>query len=159
MKDLKRFTTLLTIALALVGLMALGCSEGAEMPDAEEVAEGDAYETTEVGATIAVDDVATGTRLGDDGAIETGYNDDDFAPGDTVFVAMEVGDATAGSTIEVVLYGPDGMEGISASQLVEADQHNMSFAFETDGWEVGTYRGEVWYNDEMMDEFEINLGT
>lgn len=159
MKNLRKLSTLLIIPFVLLGLLALGCQEGAEMPEEEEVLEEDVYEeTSELEATLAIDDISSGTELSPDGSIDTGNTTNEFSIGDTVFVAMEVGDATAGSTVEVVIYGPDGMEAASESKNIEAGQTYMNFQFGTDGWASGEYRGEVWYNNEMMDEFELEIG-
>lgn len=167
MKEIKRLTLVLTVFIALLGLVALGCNEGAEAPEGDEAVTTDTGDEAATGedddfnlqATLAIDDISTGTELSADGSIDTGNTTNEFNVGDTVFVAMEVGDATAGSTVEVVWYGPDGMEAGSDSKNVELDQHYMNFEIPTDGWAMGTYRGEVWYNNEMMDEFELEIGT
>lgn len=171
MNPLKKLSTLLVLLLALAGTTFMVACEGAEEPDeAEEVATADGtdamgddmgMEDEGVGtmdAMMAVDDVTVGTELSEDGSIETFNTDDEFAPGSTVYVAMEVGDATAGSEVRVVWYGPNGNEISSDTKTVLTGQHYMNFASpDTSDWELGTYRGEVWYGTEMINEFEFQI--
>lgn len=165
-KDLTRTLGALMLALFMVAGLAACTTDTADEPEEDEVAEttDTTATTTEddddlgLDATMAIDDVSTGTELAEDGSIELANNEDDFNPGDTVYVAMEVGDATAGSTVELVWYGPDGMEASSSSKTVEDDMHYLNFEVDTSGWPAGEYRGEVWYDNELVNEFEINLG-
>lgn len=164
-KDLTRILGALMLALFMVAGLAACTTDTADAPEEDEaIGTTDTTATTEddddmgLDATMAIDDVSTGTTLADDGSIEFGTNEDDFSPGDTVYVAMEVGDATAGSNVELVWYGPDGMEAASSSKTIEDDMHYLNFEVDTAGWPAGEYRGEVWYDNELVNEFEINLG-
>jgi len=159
------------LLLALILVAALGAcaksspqaDEGTAMTTEGDTADAYGSDTAAAGdamtAQMAIDDVSTGNELGADGAIATGANDDDFAPGDTVYVAMEVGDATAGSNVELVWYGPDGMEAGSDNKAIQADARYLNFEVDTTGWAEGTYRGEVWYDNELVNELEINLAA
>jgi ABC-type amino acid transport substrate-binding protein len=168
------WSKLLTLALALLVVAALGAcatetdevaEDGTAMTTEEPLAE-DGYgtddgtldDTTAMGGG-EVDDISTGTELAEDGSIAVGSNDDDFAPGETVYVAMDVEDATAGSNVELVWYGPDGMEAASDSKQVQADAEYLNFEVDTQGWAEGEYRGEVWYNNELVNEFELNVAA
>ena len=163
--------TTLMLALALLLVASLGAcadtTEVAEEDDAlttEEPLAEDGYDADEdtdtLAGTMAIDDVSTGTELAEDGSIALGTNDDDFAPGDTVYVAMEVGDdVTAGSNVELVWYGPDGMEAGSDSKPVQAEAEYLNFEVDTAGWSEGEYRGEVWFNNELVNEFELNIAA
>ena len=51
-------------------------------------------------AQARIDDVTIGHALGADGAIATDQTGDDFAPGQPVYIAMEVGDTPAGSAVK-----------------------------------------------------------
>ncbi len=161
-KDLTRILGALVLALFMVAGLAACTTDTADEPEEEVVTETAEDDEGLIGddleATLAIDDVSTGTTLAEDGSIEFGTNEDDFSPGDTVYVAMEVGDATAGSTVELVWYGPDGMEAASSNKTVEDDMHYLNFEVDTTGWPTGEYRGEVWYDNELVNEFEINLG-
>lgn len=163
LKAINKLPTLLVLLLALAGMVALTACEGAEAPedDAEDVATVDDSMEDGVGdidAMMAIDDVSIGSELSEDGAIKFGTNTDDFAPGETVYVAMEVGDAVADSEVRVVWYDPAGNEIESQTKTVMLDQHYMNFASpDTTGWALGEYRGEVWYGAEMVNEFEINF--
>lgn len=166
-KDLTRILGALMLALFMVAGLAACTTDTADAPEEDEaIGTTDATDATEdddligddLEATLAIDDVSTGTELSEDGSIDTFNNEDDFSPGDTVYVAMEVGDATAGSNVELVWYGPDGMEAASSSKTIEDDMHYLNFEVDTAGWPAGEYRGEVWYDNELVNEFEINLG-
>lgn len=162
LKSISKLSTLLMLALALTGMLALTACEGAEEPDdGDDVATVGVPEeetVSDVDAMMAIDDVSIGSELSEDGAIQFGTNTDDFAPGQTVYVAMEVGDAMADSEVRVVWYGPDGNEIESQTKTVMLDQHYMNFASpDTSGWAFGEYKGEVWYGSELVNEFEINI--
>jgi len=160
-----------SLLLALVLVAALGAcarstpqaDEGTAMTTEGDTTDAYGSDAATAGdamtAQTAIDDVSTGNELGADGAIATGANDDDFAAGDTVYVAMEVADATAGANVELVWYGPDGMEAGSDSKPIQADAHYLNFAVDTTGWAEGKYRGEVWYDNELVDELEINVAA
>lgn len=158
-----RTTTLLALLLAFVTLTGLLACGGAEAPQegegitAEDVPLVDEEEMDAVKAEAAVDSVTLGTQLGAAGAIATGHASSEFAVGESVFLAMEVDDATAGEEVQVVWYGPDGLELGSDSAVVEQGQETLSFSTDTVGWNAGSYRGEVWYDDELVEEFEFEL--
>ncbi len=142
----------------LAALLAFGACERAEQPEeAEEVATPMNSDVNKAEAMMAVDDVTVGSKLSADGSMETGSTGDEFGPGQTVYVAMEVGDATAGSEVRVVWYGPDGMELTSNRKQIAAGDHYINFSADTTGWAPGSYRGEVWYGDEMVNEFDFQI--
>lgn len=165
LQDVLKTLGALMLALFLVAGLAACTADTAEDPSDDEAAEAmdDAMDNedsdTDAGlnATMAIDDVSIGNELNEEGAIAFGKNDDDFAPGETAYVAMEVGDAEIGSSVELVWYGPDGMEAGSDSKIIADGMHYLNFAVDTTGWPVGTYRGEVWYDNELVNEFEMNL--
>src|SRR3954468_24447986 len=105
-------------ALLLALPLATGCAhkEGAEMDDKDDTAT-QVSETEKAGvnqpgdlnpveAQTMIDDVTIGHSVGADGAIAQDQQGDDFAPGDPIYVAMEVGDTPAGSAVRVDWYGP-----------------------------------------------------
>jgi ABC-type amino acid transport substrate-binding protein len=164
----ERWSKLLTLALALLVVAALGAcatetddvaEDGTAMTTEEPMADDGAMDDATAMGGGEIDDVSTGTELAADGSIAVGANDDDFAPGETVYVAMDVEDATAGSNVELVWYGPDGMEAASDSKQVQADAEYLNFEVDTQGWAEGEYRGEVWYNNELVNEFELNVAA
>ena len=154
MSRLRNPLIVLVAALALVGLAAC---ERAETPDDTAVVP-EPGETNAAEAALAIDDVSIGGQLGDDGAIAFGHNNNEFAPGDPIYVAMEVGDAPAGMNVRLVWYGPDGMEVGQQAKTVSQGDHYMSFeAAPTGSWAAGEYRAEVWANDEMVNEIEFEI--
>jgi|GEM_PF-6545934 len=164
LENLMKTLGMLTLALFMVAGLAACTTDTADEPEEDETVVTDTATTpTEdddlgLDATMAIDDVSMGNSLAEDGSIAMGENNDDFAPGDTAYVAMEVGDATVGANVELVWYGPDGMEAASSSKAIEDDMHYLNFEVDTTGWPVGEYRGEVWYDNELVNEFELNLG-
>lgn len=159
MRDRLKHTMLVpVVALALVGFVGCEGAEVAEEP--EEVAGSPASDIGPMEAAIEIDDVTLGGELSPDGSIATGHTDDEFAPGQPLYVAMEVGDATAGSEVRVAWFDPDGTERHVDRKTIEIDQHYMSFQGpDTSDWPLGTYRGEVWYGDQMVNEFEFQITT
>jgi len=154
MRRLRNPLMVLVAALALVGLAAC---ERAETPDDTAVVP-EPGDTNAVEAGLAIDDVSIGGQLGDDGAIAFGHNNNEFAPGDPIYVAMEVGDAPAGTNVRLVWYGPDGMEVGQQSKSVKQGDHYLNFqAAPTDAWTAGEYRAEVWANDEMVNEMDFEI--
>ena len=154
MKRFNPLTVLLVAAFALVGLAAC---ERSETPDDTAVVP-EPGETNAVEAGLAIDDVSIGGQLNDEGAIDFGHNNNEFAPGDPIYVAMEVGDAPAGTNVRLVWYGPDGMEVGQQAKTVSQGDHYMSFeAAATEAWAPGEYRAEVWANDEMVNEIDFEI--
>lgn len=130
-----------------------------------------------VTAEMAIDDVTLGGAVGQDGSIATESAQDDFTPGQDVFVAMEVGDVPAGSTVKVAWYQNAGTQtqdnnavagdattdkgGTKVgeeSKTVTAGQHYLNFkAPSTGSWAKGDYRVEVWYGDEKVAEEQFQI--
>lgn len=133
--------------------------EARQAADETTAADTDTGDGGEVTARTAFDDVTTGHELAADGAIAPEAGDDQFTPGETVYVAMRVGEASPGSSVELVWYGPDGMEAGSDSKQVEADASYLDFAVDTTGWAEGDYRGEIWYDNELVQELAIDLAA
>src|SRR3954447_9337949 len=135
MKSLKLTAVLLAMALPL----AVGCKskEAAEVDDRDDTATSvtEAEKTgvnqpgdlNPVEAQTMVDDVTIGKSVGADGTIAADQQGDDFAPGDTVPVAMEVGDTPADSKIKVVWYGPGETRIGDETKTVKAGDHYINF--------------------------------
>lgn len=154
MRKLRYSLMMLVAVFALFGLVACEQSETAD--DTAVVPEpGD---TNAVEAELAIDDVSIGGKLNDQGAIEFGHNNNEFAPGDPIYIAMEVGDAPAGTNVRLVWYGTDGMEVGQQAKTVAQGDHYMNFeAPDTAAWPTGEYRAELWANDEMVNEIEFEI--
>jgi len=109
-------------------------------------------------AESRVDAVAIGRAVAEDGSMPAEEEDDEFAAGEPVVVAMEVEDVPPGSAIEVVWLGPDDERVGEQLKTVEDGQAYVSFETpDTTGWAEGRYKAEVWIGDERVatERFEI----
>src|SRR5688572_8441210 len=112
-RDMK-LSKLLALFFVLILPLSIACRthEQAEVDDQDDTAavtsekeipatdrEGD---LNPVEAQTMIDDVTIGKEVGADGMIATENQGDDFAPGDTVYLTMNVADAPAGSAVKVV---------------------------------------------------------
>ena len=86
-----------------------------------------------------------------------GKTGDDFAPGEVVHLAAEVGDTPAGSAIKVVWFGPGETRLAEETKPVPTGAHYLSFNTKTDGWAVGDYRAEVWIGDEKVNTQQFQI--
>jgi hypothetical protein len=110
-----------------------------------------------VEAQMRIDDVTLGHEVGADGAIVTGKTGDDFAPGEMIHLAMEVGDTPAGSAIKVVWYGPGETRIGEETKPVATGAKYLNFNTKTDGWALGDYRAEVWVGDEKVNTQQFQI--
>jgi hypothetical protein len=159
-----------TAALLLALPLAIGCApkEKAEMDDKDDTAT-QVSETEKAGvnqpgdlnpveAQTMIDDVTIGHSVGADGTIAADQQGDDFAPGDPIYVAMEVGDTPAGSAVRVDWYGPGEQKVGQDTKTVTAGEHNLSFeAKDTAAWKKGDYRAEVWIGDEKVNTQQFQI--
>jgi hypothetical protein len=163
----------LALSLPLLGACA---KEGAETEDAEDVqtttSEQELPGTTQPGdvsppvAEMAIDDVKLGSQLDANGTIDAEHGGDDFTPGQPVYVAMNVGDVPAGSTVKVAWYSANETKVGEETKTVAEGVATLNFqATDTSSWAKGDYRVEVWYGDEKVaeEQFQIvdaeNAGT
>jgi len=161
--------------MLLLALPAIGCGkkEGAETDtsdmsdtatttsETEQPGTEQAGDLNPVEAQIAVDDVTIGKSVGPDGTIAADQQGDDFAPGDSVNVAMNVGDTPAGSLVKVVWFGPNETRIGEETKTVEQGVAHLAFkSADTASWAKGDYRAEVWIGDEKVNtqQFQIVEG-
>lgn len=152
-------TAVVTMALALVVLT--GCKKS------DEVATGSAETATTattaeipgtqspndlnpVRAQAYIDDVTIGHEVGADGTIPAGKTGDNFAPGETIHIAMKVKDAPANTAVKVVFFGPGEKNVGEETKNTTAGQTFATFEKATKGWPKGDYRAEVWTGDEKV---------
>ena len=110
-----------------------------------------------VEAQTMVDDVTIGKKVGADGMIATEDQGDDFAPGETVHVVMNVADTPAASAVKVVWYGPGETRINEDSKTVEAGAKYLDFQADTASWQKGDYRAEVWIGDEKVNTQQFQV--
>jgi hypothetical protein len=137
----------------------LGESDVAPVASEQEKAgTGQPGDLNPIEAESFVDDVTLGSEVGADGAIVAGKTGDDFTAGQTVHLAMEVGDTPAGSAVKVVWYGPGDARLGEDSQSVTAGTRYLTFsARDTASWALGDYRAEVWIGDEKVASEHFNI--
>lgn len=166
-----KLSKLMAMLLMLSSLsLAVACKtqEEAEMDDADDTAttaaeqevaganaEGD---LNPVEAQTMVDDVTIGKSVNADGMIAPENQGDDFAPGDSVNLAMNVADAGAGSAVKVVWYGPGETKIAEEEKTVETGAKYLTFqAADTASWAKGDYRAEVWIGDEKVNTQQFQI--
>ena len=168
---MRRETLALLLAAALPLAIACKPKEGAESQDQSaadvvpsatpgEIAgvnNGNPSDISAAKAATMIDDVTIGHKLAADGTIAAADQGDDFAPGDPVYVAMNVGDVPAGSQVKVVWIGPGEAKIGEDSKSVAAGVSTLSFsATETAKWAKGDYRAEIWVGDEKASDQHFN---
>jgi len=110
-----------------------------------------------VEAQTMIDDVTIGKNVVD-GMIPTEAQGDDFAPGDTVNLAMKVADAPAGTKVKVAWYGPGETKINEEEKTVnQGDQYLTFQAANTSSWAKGDYRAEVWVGDEKVNQQQFQI--
>jgi uncharacterized protein YfaS (alpha-2-macroglobulin family) len=92
-----------------------------------------------------------------DGTIPAGKTGDDFAPGETVHVTMQVKDAPSGTAVKVVFYGPEEKKVGEETKQVAGGEKFMTFNKSTKGWPKGDYRAEVWTGDEKVNAQQFQV--
>ena len=161
---------IVALTLAAVLPLALACQprEGAEPDDASDTATqatpaeipgaDQPSDLSPVGAQTMIDDITIGKQLAADGTIPVEAQGDDFAPGDAVYLAMDVGDAPAGTEVKVVWYGPGNAKIGEDAKTVATGVATLNFkSADTGSWQKGDYRAEVWAGDEKVSDQNFNL--
>jgi len=109
-------------------------------------------------AQTMIDDVTIGKEVGTDGMIATEDQGDDFAPGQTVYLTMNVADAPAGSVVKVAWYGPGEQKVGDQEKTVETGAKYLTFeTADTSSWQKGDYRAEVWIGDEKVNTQQFQI--
>jgi hypothetical protein len=160
---------LMAMLLALSLPLAMGCrtQESAEVDDKDDTATtateqeipgaNSPGDLNPVEAQTMVDDVTIGHKVGTDGMIATEDQGDDFAPGETVHVVMNVADSPAGSAVKVAWYGPGETKINEETKNVEAGAKYLDFTADTGSWKKGDYRAEVWIGDEKVNTQQFQV--
>lgn len=156
--------TFLVVAMAALMVTAVACGrdETAEPPAATTTMEQPGIESpADVAPTTAqswIDDVTIGSELGPDGSMVAGKTGDDFAPGQPIHIAMEVGDAPPSSAVKVRWVGPNETQIGEENKPVVAGQKYLAFtAADTASWAKGDYRAEVWIGDEKVNQQQFQI--
>lgn len=158
----------LMLALAVTAILVYGCKKTEEaMTGSVETAT--AATTSEIPGTTSpndlnpvraqayIDDVTIGHEVGADGKIPADKTGVDFAPGQTIHIAMQVKDAPAGTAVKVVFYGPGEKKVGEETKTVAGGETFMTFGKDTKGWPKGDYRAEVWTGDEKVNTQQFQI--
>ena len=156
-------------AFPLVLALTVGCgADQADLDEPEDVA-AQPSETEQPGtgspgdlspaeAQMAVDDVTLGSGVDAQGTIPETQQEDDFTPGEPIYIAMEVGDVQPGSAIKVVWFGPNETRIGEEEKTVTSGQSYLNFqASDTTSWGKGDYRAEVWIGDEKVNQQQFQI--
>jgi hypothetical protein len=114
---------------------------------------------TQTTAQIWLDDFTLGRELSQDGSVATGTNENEFAPGEPIHLAMEVGDAPAKAAVRVQWVGPGDAPIAEETKTVTPGETYMNFtAQNTRAWQPGDdYRAEVWVEGQKVTELEFDV--
>jgi len=75
----------------------------------------------------------------------------EFAPGEPVYLSMQVNDVPRGTVVGIYWYGPNNLTLGYETQAVTSGQARLRFVrSDTRGWQEGAYRAEVWIGDEKI---------
>lgn len=145
------------VAIMLLTLVVGACREEAsEAPmetSTDEIAGvGDPNDVSPMNAQTWLDDFTIGSEMNADGSIEMGNTGDDFAPGQMVYYAMEVGEAPEGAAVKAMWYGAGEAVVHEEGKSVTVGQKYMTFTADTTGWAKGDYRVDAWVGDERVNE-------
>jgi hypothetical protein len=141
---MKRTAVLMITALVLV----IGCKKTDEAATGTTTS-ASKTPTTSVPAKPSIDHVVIGHEVGAYGEIVAGQTGTNFAPGQIVYVALQLS-APAGTAVKIVFYGPGDKKVAEETKKVAGGETFMTFNKATKGWPKGDYRAEVSMGDEKV---------
>lgn len=157
----------LLCAMALVGLLATGGCKPSD--DGGAASTGEGAEASPAGtprgeaagpleAQLWIDDVRIGHQVDPDGAIPIAQQGDEFAPGERVYVSMDVSDAPEYSAVHVVFEDAAGETVAEDEKKVPAEARRLYFdSGDTTHWQPGAYRVILAVDGEAVAEQELTL--
>jgi hypothetical protein len=109
-------------------------------------------------AQAMVDDVNIGVAVAGDGRVPADTSPDNFLAGEDIYLTMDVSDAAPGTAIRVVWIGPGDKQIATEAKTVSAGQSTLKFVKQdTQGWQPGDYRAEVWVGDEKVNDERFDI--
>ena len=136
------------------------------LPTAAAVQE---HATVDVGTTQApaiVQETIVGRRLAADGAVDPSERTDAFTPGEQIHLAVKVAPQSSAegqlpaTQLRVTWYGPgDDLLAEDAKPVPGSEQFVSFSSGDTAGWNPGTYRAEVWLENEKLAEQRFALAS
>ena len=165
---LSKLIAMLFVLILPFGVIACRTHEQAEVDNQEDTATNPTEkelpatdkesDLNPISAQTMIDDVTIGKQVGADGMIAAEDQGDDFAPGETVHLAMKVADAPAGSVVKVAWYGPGELKVGDQEKTVETGASYLAFdSVDTSSWQKGDYRAEVWIGDEKVNTQQFQI--
>jgi len=165
---LSKLIAMLFVLILPFGVIACRTHEQAEVDNQEDTATNPTEkelpatdkesDLNPISAQTMIDDVTIGKQVGADGMIAAEDQGDDFAPGETVHLAMKVADAPAGSVVKVAWYGPGELKVGDQEKTVETGASYLTFdSVDTSSWQKGDYRAEVWIGDEKVNTQQFQI--
>ena len=124
------------------------------LPTAAAVLEQAAVEAGTTQAPALVRETIVGRRLAADGAVDPAERTDAFTPGEEIHLAVKVAPQPAvEGELRVTWYGPgDDLLGEDAKPVPGSEQFVSFSSGDTADWNPGTYRAEVWLENEKLTE-------
>lgn len=115
--------------------------------------------TREVPAVVR--ETIVGRRLAADGAVDPAERTDAFTPGEQIHLAVKVAPQTAAQgELRVTWYGPDDDLLAEDAKPVPGSEQFVSFSSgDTARWNPGSYRAEVWLENEKLAEQRFALAS
>jgi hypothetical protein len=108
-----------------------------------------------------VRETTVGRRLAADGAVDPAERTDAFTPGEQIHLAVKVApQTTAEGELRVTWYGPgDDLLAEDAKPVPGSEQFVSFSSGDTAGWNPGSYRAEVWLENEKLAEQRFALAS
>ena len=161
-----RLISLLAFTLAACGSEQHGANGedgyiSGPLPTAAAVQE---HATVDVGTRevpAVVRETIVGRRLAADGAVDPAERTDAFTPGEQIHLAVKVAPQTAAQgELRVTWYGPDDDLLAEDAKPVPGSEQFVSFSCGyTARWNPGSYRAEVWLENEKLAEQRFALAS
>jgi hypothetical protein len=131
------------------------------LPTAQAVQEQATVEVRTAQAPALVRETLVGRRLAADGAVDPAERTDAFTPGEQIHLAVKVAPQPAAEgQLRVTWYGPDDDLLGEDAKPVPASERFVSFSSgDTDRWNPGAYRAEVWLENEKVAEERFALAS
>ena len=155
------------VGLGLVLSVGLACGSGASSEKEEAGRAAGAAESaqaapaSEPGALEAqswLDDFTIGQQVDTEGAIPLAQQGDEFTPGQTVYVAMAVGDAPAGASVEVKFEDASGQAVAQDEKKVPLGAKYLYFdSGDTSSWKPGEYVARISVSGRSVNDQHFTL--
>jgi hypothetical protein len=106
----------------------------------------------------AVENVTLGKKVSPDGTITADDQANKFAPGEPIYVAMQVGTDMAGSPVRVAWFDPSNQKVGDDQKTVANHKTQLSFqAQNAASWPAGDYHVEVWVGDQKVSTQQFTI--